>query len=204
MPHFCGIACTYNEKRRPAAEERRRIRMNTLKENPKKWALVLAELVVGLVLLIRPEGFARGIIVLFGLVMLAGGGWALYKNRGGKDPLWYSVSAAAILIGLICTVGSGFVLGIFAAFAIICGIILILIGVYKYHSYQYVKAQGDEPPRIIFISAIAAIVLGIVVILHPFNTMGVLLQFMGFILVAEAVMDGVSLLRAEKRAELPP
>ncbi len=169
--------------------------MNLLQENPKKITLIVVELIAGLLLLIRPEGFARGIIILFGLAMLAGGIWGLIKNRAASNPLWFSASITATVLGLICTIASGFILSIFAALAIICGIIIILIGVYKYRSYQYIKALGEEPPAIILISAIAAVVLGVIVVLHPFNTMGVLLQFMGLILVVEAVLDGISLLR---------
>ena len=53
------------------------------------------------------------------------------------------------------------------------------------------KATGWDPSIMKVISAIAGIVLGVVIILHPFGTISALWKFTGIVLIVEGVLDGI-------------
>ena len=145
----------------------------------------------------NPERFTRSIIIIFGIIMLIMGiGNLIQSRRTGEgdapDKSLMAAATAELVIGAILTFGNKLVYGIFPVIAVIYGVFLIIVGIHKTRVYLWLKKEGFRPSILSIISALAAIALGVVIVLNPFETVETLWKFAGISLVAEAVLDLVA------------
>lgn len=182
--------------------------METVKRNLPIVLLIALEIVIGIFLLVNPEGFTRAVIIIFGIVMLFTGISLLIRYlRGKKNGTVGSgtlvLSIIALIIGAICTFASGVIIGLISIMAIIYGIILIVAGCFKIQSFLDVRRAGltNTGTILMLISGIIMIIFGIILVFHPFGTIEVLLQIGGVILIIEAVIDLISLVMLARSAK---
>jgi len=176
--------------------------MKALKNNLPVILFILFELAVGILLLINPEAFTKTVLICFGIVLIVIG--LIYLIRVLKDKtegtsaITLIISIASLAAGAVCALFPSFVMGLFAVVAIIYGVILIVSGVYKAKNYNDAKKDGATVPVISLISAVISVVLGVVIIINPFNTIHVLWIFAGISLIFEAVLDFIAVLLNSK------
>lgn len=168
--------------------------MKRLSRNFSIILMILFEGIVGFMLFGDPENFTRGVIVFFGVVMLILGTGNLIqvlrtRVDGTLDSYLMFAAVVDLIIGLILTVGNKLVYGIFPALAVIYGIFLIIAGVHKTRVYHWLRRDGFSPSILSVISALAAIALGVIIVLNPFSTAATLWRFTGIVLIAESVLD---------------
>ena len=101
-----------------------------LKRNLGSVAMSLAEIIIGVLLLVNPVGFTSGIIVTFGVVlMITGIGTTIKYFR--TEPEEAAVSQILVkgllmlLAGAFCAFNSHWFIAISAAISIVCGIVII-------------------------------------------------------------------------------
>jgi len=172
--------------------------------------LCLGEILVGILLLVNPVGFTSGIITAGGIVLAAVGFYNIiwyFKTpaeeaaRGSRLAMGLGVMA----VGLFCVFGTRKITAAFSLLTMLYGIAVLAAGLGK------VQVTMDllrcKKPRWYLAAAAAAVTLicGAVVLLNPFNATQVLWQFIGISLLAEAVLDLVSIIACGRlRSDAPP
>ena len=156
--------------------------------------MILFELFVGIMLFRDPTGFTNRVVVLFGIFMLVLGVMDLikayrFKTVYGPDKAYLAGAIADLVLGMICILGSKILLGVFPMLVVLYGIFLIITGFYKGRNYFSLRRAGFRPHLLALISAAAAIVLGVILVLHPGSTAETLWSFAGVVLIVEALLD---------------
>lgn len=166
------------------------------------WAsivLCLAEVAVGILLIIDPIGFTQGIIVaagicalIFGLVHLVG----YFRADPAAAAMGQKLSTGLILIlfGAFCVIRSGWFIAAFPILSILYGLAILVSGVYK---VQWAADLLRLRRRYWFIAAIGAVltlIFAFVILRNPFATTAFLWTFIALSLILEALIDLVTLI----------
>ena len=102
-----------------------------------------------------------------------------------------------LILGLVLTFGTNFVFGLFAFVTLLYGIIMLIYGIFKLQNYFQCKKVNARISLLALFSAIASIVVGVLVIVNPFGTDMAVLKFIGIALIVEAVIDIVDMVVAK-------
>lgn len=182
--------------------------MNTVKWNTPILFLIVLEVIVGILLLLNPEGFTRMVIIVFGIVLVFFGIVNLIRYvKDSKEGAGYAGKLVggilALVFGLICIFASGWIIGLISIIAVIYAIILIIAGVMKIQSFVQVKKADmvNGGTYLMLVSGIIMIVFGVILLFRPFGTIEVLLRIAGIIALVEAVLDVISLIMSAKSGQ---
>ena len=163
--------------------------------------IIILEVVLGIFLAINPLGFTEVLIKLIGIILLVGavvGVVHLISNLKNHQPIVGSIIgvALALVFGLICLLGTGWIIGLISLFAWLYGLILIVMGIVKFASFAQVRSAGlnDKTSYLVLISGIIMLIFGVILLFHPFGTIEVLLRIGGIVLIVEAVFDLVTMI----------
>ena len=161
--------------------------------------LILFELVVGILLLINPEGFTQTVINVFGIVLLVIGAVYLIrfftdkKKEGKYNIATIVLSVISLAVGILCAFFAPTVMGFFTVIAVIYGVILIVSGIFKAKTFFDSRKAKLPVSFLSLVSAIVSIILGVLIVANPFTTTKVLWIFAGISLIVEAVLDAAAL-----------
>lgn len=163
--------------------------------------MCLAELLIGILLLINPVGFTS---VILGLIM-ASIGIINIVSYFRTDPILAAEQtglAKGLLLctaGLFCIFKSSWFISTFPLLTTIYGILILLLGFSK---TQWAVDMLRNKQRYCFIAGISAaltLILSILILLNPFASTAVLWTFIAMILIIESVVD-IAALIFDKRA----
>ena len=180
--------------------------MKSLKANLQSILMSAFEVLVGILLIVDPEGFTSAIIVLVGAALLFGGG--LQVIRYFKTEPEEAAKEQALLVGMILLlVGaffafkSGWLMQVFPVLTILYGVGVLISGLMKVQwtvdklrlkkNYWYLMA----------ISALISLVCGTLILWNPFGSMNVLWKFTAVTLVLEAVFDLIAIIASGKGSD---
>lgn len=172
--------------------------MNVVKMNLKEIIFCIAELVIGILLLINPVSFTAGIIVLCGVSMLATGilfGFKYFRMtpeeaKRGNLLTWGLI---LILLGMFCILRSDWFIATFPILTVIYGLMMLLAGVSKIQTMVDMLRLHNNKWFWAGINALISIVCGVIILWAPFETTAVLWIFAGTSLIIEAVLDIVTI-----------
>ncbi len=162
--------------------------------------LVLFELMIGILLFLKPEEFTKTMIVIFGFILIVFGIVYLIqffserRESGAKKWELLILSIAVLVLGVFLAAGSGFIVKLFAVPVVLYGIFLVIAGIFKGRTFFVMRSDGIRVSFILFISAILSIALGCLLILHPFDSMVVLWRLTGLSWILGGVGDAISLI----------
>lgn len=168
-----------------------------LKRSLSGVAMSLVEIIIGILLLINPVGFTSGIIVVFGIALMALGLSSTIKYFR-TTPEEAAVSQTLVkglvmlLAGVFCTFNSYWFIATFPVLTLVYGIVILITGITK---VQWTVDMIRLKRRKWFWAAISAaisIICGITIITSPFSTTAVLWMFIGISLIVEAALDLIS------------
>ncbi|MGN0777891.1 MAG: HdeD family acid-resistance protein [Aristaeellaceae bacterium] len=159
------------------------------------------EIVIGVLLLINPEGFTRSIVVALGVllclmgifnmvryfrrpVQVLGGDWAL--SRG----------LLMTLAGVFCVCNSQWLLAILPALFMLYGILLLVAGIFKFQRMTDLKRMKHPRWYMPGLAALLYVVLAVIILLNPFGTAMMVWTFVGVSMIVSAVLDIVTLILA--------
>lgn len=156
--------------------------------------LSLCEVVVGVLLLVNPVGFTKGILIALGCLLLILGLINIVRYFR-TDPVEAAVKqeltrgCLAILAGLFCITQSGWFLAAFPLLTMLYGILILITGVGKVQwtvdrIRLHMRRWGWTA-----VSAVLTIGCAAVILCNPFATTEVLWGFIGVMLIVEAVAD---------------
>ena len=165
-----------------------------LKRNLGSVAMSLAEIIIGILLLVNPVAFTSGIIVAFGIVlMLMGIGSVIKYFR--TEPEEAAVSQTLLkglielLAGAFCAFNSHWFIVTFPVLTLVYGVGILITGLTKLQWTVDIIRMKRSKWLWMAISAAISILCGITVITNPFSTTAVLWMFIGISLIVDAVFD---------------
>lgn len=184
--------------------------MSALKKNLSGILMSIAELVIGILLLVDPVGFTSGIIMAFGIVLMVLGVVSIVKYFSAEPEeaaigQLLTKGMIQVLAGAFCAFGSQWFIMTFPVLALVYGIVILVTGLVKFQRMIDIIRLKRKKWFLAAISAAISILCGVVIITSPFSTTAVLWAFTGVSLIVEAVFDMIGAIvgnREKKTAEV--
>ena len=169
--------------------------MELLKKNLPMIVLIALEIVVGVLLFINPELFTKALSIIVGVSLIALGVVFLVRIFTGREvgPMsWIAVVAGvvALVVGIFCTF---FFNRVIEAVGVLYGVMLIIAAAVKVKAYFDLSKAGFEPPMLRLVGAFVSLVIGILMIVIPFEMINAFGIFAGICLILQAAVDIVTL-----------
>lgn len=179
--------------------------MNFVRRHSASLILALVELVVGVLLLISPTAFTRGILMALGATLAMLGAWQVLRYFRTDPALaareqTLARGLAMLLAGLFTLLQADWLLGLFPVLTVLYGAASLLTGLYKVQravDIRRLKLGNGLWPAV---SALATLIFAAVILLNPFATVNALWVFTGLVLVGEAVLDILACITRVKEA----
>ena len=167
--------------------------------------LCIAELLVGILLLIKPVGFTSGIIICAGVGLMVKGiadvvGYFRASAQEASLQQGLSRGLVCLLIGAFCAFQYQWLMSAVPFLGIVYAVMLLLLGIDKIQTAVDARRLGNEHWFYPAISAAISVVCAIIIFLNPFTTTVYLWMFAGISLIVVAVMDIVSFAMNQKKA----
>lgn len=172
--------------------------MKAIKKYLGGFFVCLMEIIIGILLLIDPVGFTDGIITVCGLALLTGG-LILIVKYFVMDPVKAAASQYLLkglfmaLLGGFCVLMSEWVISTFPLMALVYGVVILIFSLTKVQEAVDQLRMKNKKWYITGISALISLVCAVVILSRPFATTALLWTFTGISLIAEAVLDMVTL-----------
>lgn len=172
--------------------------MNFIKKNLSSIVACLIETIVGILLLVNPVGFTSGIIVVIGILLLAGGFAEVVRYFRAETAVAVIGKNLArgllyMIAGFFCIFNYDWFIMTFPVLTILYGVANLIAGLFKVQftvDAIRLKARWGWAA----ISALVTLVFAAVIILNPFSSTVALWMFIGITLIVEAVIDLVSII----------
>ncbi len=172
--------------------------MKTIKENFGNIIMSLGEILIGILLLIKPIGFTKGIIIIVGSILIILGIINIIKYF--TSDIFQSIKEQSlstglifVTIGLFCVLRTNWFIITFPVLTILYGIMIFIMGLKKVQwSIDLVRLKRKHW-FIVGLSAVTSIMFAIIIMNNPFSTTAILWQFTGIILIIESILDVIAL-----------
>ncbi len=173
----------------------------TLKRHLPVILLILFEIAVGVLLLTNPEAFTNAVIIIFGAVCVVIGLIYFFKylrarKREDASVLMLIGAIFSLTLGLFSIIASPLIITFFTFIAIMYAVIMIVSGLIKIQNYIINKRYHRPVSVITLVSAVIAVIVGVVILFNPFETTHILWMFVGIAILAEAAIDIAAIIYA--------
>ncbi|MCC8073732.1 MAG: DUF308 domain-containing protein [Clostridiales bacterium] len=161
---------------------------------------IIASIVIGLFLLINPESTIKYVSLFFGVTLIILGVGALVSYFTKMKSVFLSIlGTLAIIAGIVVCVKYK---SIITVILFMCGLFIIVSGVTDL--FTALKAKRHVSGIWIFsvVMSVITIVLGMIVIFNPFDSMLTLTRILGFGLILYAVMDLIAFIEVHKLVKI--
>lgn len=157
---------------------------------------IAAGFIIGIVLLVRPDETVQFISILCGVtvIMLGIGAWISYFTKF-KSTILAILGTLAVIAGIILCVRYR---SIVSAVIFLFGIFVLVGGIVDLISAIDAKRNDLKSWIVSVIMSSVTIILGLIVIINPFDSVMVLTQLLGAGLIVYAVMDLISFIQIRK------
>ncbi|MCM1193097.1 MAG: DUF308 domain-containing protein [Acetatifactor muris] len=156
--------------------------------------MCLAEIVIGILLLIDPVGFTAGIIItlgsflaVLGIVSIIGYFRAAPEDAAQKSGL--AIGLAALSVALVCIFKTEWFIAAFPLITVFYGVLILLSGISKIQWAVDMLRLKQKYWFIALIGAVLSVVFAVLVLTNPFTSTVLLWNFIAVSLIIEAVMD---------------
>lgn len=157
---------------------------------------IAAGFIIGIILLVRPDESVEFISILCGatVIMLGVGAWILYFTKF-RSTFLAILGTLAVIAGIILCVKYR---SIISAVLFLFGIFVLVGGVVDLVSALEARKNDLKSWIISVVMAVITIVLGLLVIINPFNSVMALTRILGAGLIVYAVMDLITFIQIRK------
>lgn len=179
-----------------------------LKRNKGSLAMSLAEIVIGILLLVNPVGFTSGIIVALGIVLMVMGlaTTVKYFRTAPEEAAAGQIlvkGLLALLGGAFCAFNSHWFIATFPVLTLVYGVVILITGIAKLQWTVDIIRMKRSKWFWMAISAAISVFCGIIVITNPFSTTAVLWMFIGISLIVDAVLDMIGSIFGNRDKQKP-
>lgn len=180
--------------------------MKAIKEYVGGFLVCLMEVIIGILLLIDPIQFTGGIITVCGMALVLAGLWLIIKYfmaTPERAALGQNMMKGLTLVALggFVTLRSDWILATFPLMALVYGVVILLFGFAKVQQTVDMLRVKNKKWTFNAVSAGISLVCAVVILSRPFSTTAVLWSFTGITLIAEAVLDVVTVLLSRGREQ---
>lgn len=168
--------------------------MAQFKRSAGNLLMCIAELIVGMLLLMNPVGFTSGLIITLG-VMLSLNGLRLSIHYFCEDPAEAAEEGSLVkglillIAGLFCAFKSEWFLATFPVLTVIYGVAMLLTGIRKIQWAFDMLRQKQKYWFVALIGAVLTLTFAVLILCNPFSTTAILWTFIAVSLIVEAIMD---------------
>lgn len=157
---------------------------------------VVFSAVTGIVLLIRPEETVKFISILCGalLIMLGIGAWASYFAKS-KIFLLQILGTLSVIAGIVICVKYQ---SIISAVLFLFGLFILVSAVVDLFTSIRARTVFKRGWIVSFVISLITAVLGLLIVVNPFNSMMVLVRILGIGLIGYAVADLLAYIQVKK------
>ncbi len=171
-----------------------------IKKNLPGIIVCLSELLVGILLLVRPAGFTALVIICIGAALILYGLSNVIRYfrtapQAAEKERRLARGLIILLPGLFCILQSAWIIAIFPVITVLYGAGLLIAGLYKIQITADMLRQKRAGWQWAALSAGLALLFAVVILLNPFSTAAILWSFAAVGLIVEAVVDLISLIR---------
>ncbi|MBQ8642823.1 MAG: DUF308 domain-containing protein [Clostridia bacterium] len=168
--------------------------MKIIKNSFPTILLSLFEAAVGILLLLDPIGFTKGIITAAGILLLLLGilRTVRYFRTDAKEAAGGQMLFTALILfltGGFCTAYADWLIEIFPILTVLYGMVILLTGLMKVQWTVDMLRLKKKSWFLTGIGALVSILFAILILVNPFTTTGVLWMFTGIALIVESVSD---------------
>lgn len=159
--------------------------------------LSIAEILLGVLLLINPVGLTTWIIMAFGIVLVLIGAINIvqyFRTSAAEAAMKKSLAIGilAVMFGLWCVIKNEWFVALFPLLTTLYGIVTLVSGVTKIQwTADMLRLKIGHWGWMAF-SAAVTIICAVIILAHPFSTTAALWIFIGITMIAEAVIDIVA------------
>lgn len=156
--------------------------------------LTLGELLVGILLLIKPVGFSTGILIAVGIAMAVMGVTRIkrYLSLKTEDAVHshdLSAGLLLLLLGFFTIVKTEWIVNMFPALTSLYGILMLASGLFKVEMTVNMLRLKRGNVLWMGISTAVTLIVAVVILMNPFTAVSTLWIFIGAALLVEAVLD---------------
>lgn len=157
---------------------------------------IVAGFAIGILLLLQPGETVQLVSMLCGItvIILGAGAWISYFSKF-KSTILAILGTLAIISGIILCVKYK---SIISVVLFLFGVFILVSGVVDFASAIDAKRNDLKSWIISLIMSVATIILGLLVIVNPFDSMLVITRLLGAGLIVYAVMDLISFIQVKK------
>lgn len=172
-----------------------------VKKNMSNLLLCLGELVVGVLLLINPQGFTAGILIALGIALAVLGVFSVVRYFRSDPVLAASERRLAyglgeLALGLFFMLKTNSLVSLFPALVRLYGVGVLVLGLFRIQQFADVRRLHLGSGLITGVSAVITVVYASMVLFRPETTW----IFVGVAMLLEAVMDILILIFERKQA----
>ncbi len=169
-------------------------------EQKTRWGgimVALCEVIVGVLLLIRPVAFTVGIVTALGILLLCVGILnvvSYFKSSPEEAKLKQSLARGliSILLGLFLIFKKKWLIAAFPLITMVYGVVTLVTGIVKIQWMADMIRQKAKRWVWVGLSAGLTIIGSIVILCNPFSSTVILWSFIAITLIVEAVIDLVA------------
>lgn len=177
-----------------------------MKKNDKRInsvILCLAELIIGVLLLIKPIGFTRGIIIALGVPLTLQGIRAIvdYIRKKPQEAAEGNLLTKGLLMtcgGMFCMFRSSWFIAAFPVLTMFYGVLTLVSAFGKLQWTADMLRLKHKYWFFALISAALSLILAVMIIANPFSSTAAMWVFIGVSMIVESVMDVVTIIFEKK------
>ncbi len=161
---------------------------------------------IGIFLLIDPVGFTAGIFTVMGAILVIIGVIGIIRyfrtpvDEASKGQL-LTRGLLTVLVGLLCVLGTDWLIVIFPSITVFYGIIMLVIGVSKIQLVADTIRRKEKRWFLGIVSTIITLICAGMVIMNPFSSTAALWMFTGISILVDAAFDLVAIFFMKERQE---
>ena len=168
--------------------------------------LSIAEILIGILLLVNPVGFTTWIIMMLGIALVLVGIINViqyFRTPPIEAALKKSLATGvlAILVGLWCILRNDWIIGLFTLLTTLYGIIILISGVTKVQWTADMLRLKASHWGWMAVSAAITLLCAVIILANPFSTTAALWMFIGITMIVQAVIDIVAAVLKKENAE---
>lgn len=168
--------------------------MEKIKEKYGSIIMIVAEILIGIIVLFKPEDFTKIVIIGLGIVITLIG--IIFLIKYFKSDIIDAIkeknlfkSLTLITAGSFCIINSNWFIVTFPLLTIIYGIIILITGLMKVQWAIDAIRLKIKKWYITAINAVLSITFAIIIIKNPFSTIAVIWKFIALILILQGILD---------------
>ncbi len=164
---------------------------------PQNLVLCILEIIIGILLLINPVGFTRGILIVLGIFLIIQGAVNVIKYfranpQEAAQGNGLSAGLLLLLIGFFFALRSDWFIDVFPLLTVFYGVLNLVTGAGKIQWAVNMLRMKKKYWYISLISAMLTVLFAVIILANPFTTTAILWKFTGVVLIVEAVIDALT------------